>query len=147
MGKRGQKVCGNPNCRMVTGPRTLRCKACNYDFNVNKGITKIAKGLHGKETDWKELERGNYIKVISGTGPSWKLQYEKEDGSTEENLGYHGLFQVSKIFNDGLLCYPRGKNPETGACFIYMGPEKQSKVGTMLRPHKVRKVDSKYVRE
>lgn len=140
---RGRKIC--PSCGHATGPRSFTCPACSYEYNVQKGVTKLIKGKNGNSVeDWRELEVGDCIKVISGSGPYWPLNNVKEDGTDKEHFGYSGLFKIHRRNQDGLLCYPLDKK-NSGACFIYMGPKKESRLGAILRPHKIRKVDSKFI--
>lgn len=140
---RGKKVC--PDCGTETGPRAFCCPKCNYDYNIQKGATKLVKKKHGKRVeDWKELELGDCIKVISGSGPYWPLKEPREDGTDREPMGYSGLFKVHHKRTDGLLCYPLDKR-NSGACFIYMGPERESPIGSILKSHKIRKVERKYI--
>lgn len=148
---RGKKTCGNPACGFETGPRSYHCPKCGYDFKVQVGITKkqakVKKIRNGIKVNWNELNSGDYIKVVAGSGPYWPRNEPSEDGSMREPLGYSGVFRVHQKKREGLLCYPIGKTRESGACFIYMGPEKQSTIGSILKSHKIRKVEPKYVKD
>ena len=132
---RGKKVC--PKCNTETGPRSYTCTQCGYDFCVKKGESKRKNGRSGIKIDWRELKQGDYIRVLQGTGP----YHEGESG--RENLGYHGTFKVKFRDHEGIGAYP---TKGSGFCYIYMGEERPSKIAGVLRPHKVRKIDPKYIR-
>ncbi len=129
---RGQKTC--KQCGTQTGPRSYNCPECGYSFNVQKGITKRNRKRRGVQVNWRELQPGDFIRVLAGSGPYWPLP----DGEREP-MGYYGVFKVAHVHEDGLGCYPADKK-NSGFCFIYMGEKKQSKVGTTMVPHKIRKV-------
>ena len=138
MGKRGYKTC--KKCGTPTGPRAFTCKNCDSPFDINHGVNKRQRGRNGRDTDWKNLEKGDYIRVLSGSGPRWVTK----TGETIP-MGYHGLFRIKRVQPDGLLCFP-AENKQGEFSFIYMGPEKTSKIGSKLIPHKIRKVDPKFIR-
>ena len=129
---RGQKTC--KQCGAQTGPRSYKCPDCGYSFNVQKGITKRNRKRKGEKVNWRELQSGDFIRVLTGSGPYWPLP----DGEREP-MGYYGVFKVMHVHEDGLGCYPADKK-NSGFCFIYMGEKKKSKIGTTMVPHKIRKV-------
>lgn len=137
MGKRGEKIC--KKCKAPNGPRAFRCKACNASFDINR---------HGGEKknavlEWTELEKGQYIKVLAGSGPYW----QPPNSVHEEDrmyMGYHGIFSIFKVLQDGLLTIKATGEGRGGIYFIYMGPVMRSKqTGCYRQPHMIVKVKRK----
>jgi hypothetical protein len=130
---RGRKrcVCGN-----IVGVRTKICGACNTPFLFKPSFQKEQRN----EINWRELVRGDWIRVISGSGPYFPVEHE-DDVVENINTGYYGKFKVKSLEDNGIHAYPIGKQ-EAGHCFIYMGKEKVSKTGTVLKPHKIVKIKS-----
>ena len=127
---RGSKTC--PKCQCVTGPRSFKCK-CGYEFVFKpKSLRKDKNISKEKKIHWKELQKGDVIKVVTGSGPVWITE-----NSEEINMGYHGKFVVYSIGVNGIHAYPCHKTPESGRCYIYCGLETIGKSGTHLRPHKI----------
>jgi hypothetical protein len=131
---KGEKVC--PNCGVINkGVRTQKCTDCGYKFTffkTNMGLKKIE--------DWRDLQSGDYIKVISGSGPYYICSKDTEVANSGErvSLGHFGRFKVISIDSEGIHAH------QDGHCYIYMGEEKQSKkTGTFLSPHKIFKLNSK----
>ena len=123
---RGKKQC--LKCKQTWGPRKKIC-TCGYDFNVQKGASK----LNYKEIeDWTVLKRGDIIKSIQGHGP----YYDLGEGKTE-SFGYHGFFKVNRVLKEGLGVYPFNNNEtESGFCFLYMGEDNGGGI-TVKRAHKL----------
>lgn len=124
---RGHKQC--PKCSAVTGPRTKRCKKCGHEFLFRH---KIFKSANGHKINWRDLQRGDIIKVLKGSGPYQIINNEKHP------IGYYGKFRVHSIEDDGIHAYAIKKY--SGHSFIFMGKKRISKYGSILRPHKVRKL-------
>jgi hypothetical protein len=103
-------------------------------------VADSRKQLAHKEIDWKELKKNDVIKVISG-GPYWPAKNEE---SQPIPLGYHGIFAVSRIDDEGIHAYPiKAKTEGHGHCFIYLGPDKVMKSGTIMRKHNIVRVHRK----
>ena len=133
----GQKTC--KSCGTTTGPRAFRCSQCNTSFNIQKGMARRNRGRAGEDVEnWRELEKGDFIRAIAGSGPYWPCR----DG--DEPMGYHGLFRIRRVQRDGILCVAVCKR-NSGFCFLYMGDTMKSRAGSILRSHKIRKVDSKFI--
>jgi len=134
---RGQKTC--PDCGNTTGPRTYQCSNCQHKFTFKPaGLrTQIGKDIK----DWRELENGEIIRVVQGTGPVWRSHDEELE---EQSMGYAGLFRVVQVIDDGILAHSL-KSSDAGRVMIYMGEEERSKVDPRLlkRPHKLRKATKK----
>jgi hypothetical protein len=141
------KIC--QKCQQSNGVRTKNCCKCGTGFTIQgvkqpdlipstettikSSITQLVnrKLLKNTTIDWRVLKRGDVFKVTGGGG-RWKLL-----SGEIEFLGYKGIFKVSNIQNDGILAYPVKATRESGACFIYCGPKKILKSGTILCPHKI----------
>jgi hypothetical protein len=111
--QKGMKKC---KCGLFIKKRLMECPSCHTIFDLHKHI------------NWKELQRGNTIKVRGG--PFWKTK----DG-TRLPMGYKGKFKVRKIEDDAILAI--GLSGFNGFVYLYMGDKKISKYGTHLRPHKI----------
>ena len=61
---KGSKTCSK--CGYVTGPRAYICPKCNtpFDFALKTKRSKTTKFI--KEFDWKELSKGQTVKVGHG---------------------------------------------------------------------------------
>jgi hypothetical protein len=129
---RGKKSC--ESCGVQVGPRTKVCK-CGFQFTFTP---KFLRPEHGKEVDWHDLKPKDIIKVVQNTGPVWTTI-----DNEEINMGYSGTFEVHHIDHEYIHAIPKGRNNDSGRCLIYMGLEKQTKVGTLLRPHKIVKLKNK----
>jgi hypothetical protein len=79
--------------------------------------------------NWKDLEKGDVIKVFNGHGPHTMI-----DGQRHSIGAPGGLYRVSWLSPDGIHAYEGISH-----VFIYMGIEKKSLVGTSA-PHKIKKV-------
>lgn len=121
---RGQKVCSN--CKRIVGARSSNCKYCGFNFSTQ--IAKNSKCV----IDWHELDKGDYIKVLQGSGPYY---FNKLTGE-QECVSNSGRYKVVERKKDGLFCWSR-----TGFEFIYMGPPKKGSTGVInLQPHKILKL-------
>ena len=142
---RGHKTC--PQCKTQTGPRALKCKNCShvFIFKADKdeapktGRVSLETKLTGIEKvtdfDWKQLVRGDRIKVVQGSGP-----YFPVENSDPIPMGYAGKFTVLYIMKDGIHAYGNPKEGEGARCFIWMGEEGLSKHGVYRVPHKIIKL-------
>lgn len=129
---KGKKTC--PNCTNLCGPRAYVCKNCNHVFsfkitNKEKRTLKVVKDF-----DWKQLEKGDKIKV--GGGP-----YFLHSGELIP-MGYRGKFVVEKIDSKGIHAWGLDKN--AGFAHIYMGPDYQNpETGVWKVKHKILKLKKK----
>lgn len=126
---RGHKTC--KHCSATTGPRSLACPKCGKAFTFKND----AKVVQDKNFEWTQLVKGDLIKVVSGSGPTYK-------GAVEViAMGYRGIFRVSELDKNGIHAYPV-KAHEAGHCFIVMKPI-TSACGLVIKPHRVRKLKTK----
>ena len=126
---KGKKEC--PQCKRSNAVRSLKC-SCGFEFRKPKHEKVVTiKKLSKKISSWQELKKGDRIKVISGSGPIW----EKEDGTTE-CIGHYGKFTVISLEKYGI----HAKEHRYGHAFIYMGPERKTSFGSILRSHRVVRV-------
>lgn len=109
---RGKKSC--PQCGVETGPRAYTCKNCGHEYTVK--TKKRRKRKKWESVDWKELEKGDIIKVKTGTGPF----YTTKDGEYC-SMGVFGLFRVDRLIDDGIFAYPHKNKSHSGYSYIYMG--------------------------
>ena len=129
---KGKKTC--PNCNNLCGPRAYVCKNCNHVFsfkitNKEKRTLKVVKDF-----DWKQLEKGDKIKV--GGGP-----YFLHDGELIP-MGYRGKFVVERVDNKGIHAWGLDKN--AGFAHIYMGSDYQNpETGVWKVKHKILKLKRK----
>jgi hypothetical protein len=133
--KRGQKLC--KNCNNTNGARAHVCKHCATEFVSNNKPTsgKIKKKKvkkYEEVADWRELQKGDRIKVIGRSG-----NYYVGDNGDRQYLIDAGVYTVQDKDELGLKVYDGGYG------YIYMGPEKRSDViPNMYRsPHKIVKVN------
>jgi hypothetical protein len=129
---KGKKSC--PDCGTLTGPRAYVCRNCNHIFsfkmsNKEKRTTKIIKNF-----DWKQLEKGDKIKV--GGGPYFL------HGGELIPMGYRGKFVVERIDDKGICGW--GLDKSAGFAHIYMGPDYQNpETGVWKVKHKILKLKKK----
>jgi len=124
----GRKRCDV--CKTIVGVRTKIC-VCGARFLFKPSFLKETRNA----VDWQSLKRGDEIRVLAGSGPSYPVT---RDNDTIElvNIGYYGKFRVHFVDDDGVHAYNIGKQ-ESGRCHIYMGCSKTLKSGTLLEPHKI----------
>lgn len=110
---KGSKTCSK--CGFVTGPRAYICPKCNtpFDFALKTKRSKTTKFI--KEFDWKELSKGETVKV---TGGPYYLTGDKE----YIPMGHNGVFSVHSVDNNGVIGY----NKKDGFCHLWMGKDEQS---------------------
>ena len=131
---RGQKLC--KHCKTVNAARSHKCKNCGKFF-ISKNTP-----IKNEVKDWKQLEVGQQIKIIQGTGPYYVCASESDDYKAGEKvyMGCKGKYEVRKITGNGLLCCGIGKN-NTGIDFVYMGEKtKSSSTGIIRAPHRIVKI-------
>lgn len=116
------------NCQERNGVRSMLCSKCKTPFGV-KVEKRIAKFTRSKSCEISELEKDDLIKVSGG--PVWITQ--KGD---EISLGESGKFRVVTV--DENVIWAVGLEDRLPTC-IYVGPEYESKSGSLMRPHKVTK--------
>jgi len=112
-------------CGSQCGVRSVTCPDCNKKFPTK---TKREKALKPKceDVDWKDLRKGDTIKVLVGTGP----YYENSNGRTY--MGLAGKYTVLSIEKEGFFV-----DDGIGRAFCYMGETKPGVVG-IKEAHKVK---------
>jgi len=133
---KGKKAC--EKCGKVTGPRAYFCKGCNTPF-VFKAKSKEAKNTKIiRDFNWKELVKGDKIKVAGGP-------YYLSHGQEFIPMGYRGRFIVESVDEHGIRAY--GLDKFSGFCHIYMGVDIQNKeTGVWKIKHKMIKLKPKEVK-
>ena len=129
--KRGQKICRK--CKSINAARSRVCKECGTPF--------IAKNtpIKNEVKNWKELESGQQIKIIQGTGPYYICSSASDEYDAGEKIymGCKGKYEVREVRGNGLLCCGMGKN-NTGIDFVYMGEKEFSQsTGIIKAPHRI----------
>ena len=103
---RGKKVC--VHCNEINGVRSFECKNCGQAFKMKKP----PKGIRKKKVeDFKSLQRGDWIKVVGGSGP----YYTDRDGEKHYMVD-RGKYIVEYTDSEGIHAYG-----ETGYNYLYMG--------------------------
>jgi len=134
---KGRKTC--PSCgSMENGPRSYVCKNknCNHVFsfkmtNKEKRTLKVVKDF-----DWKQLEKGDKIKV--GGGPYFL------HGGELIPMGYRGKFIVERVDSKGIHAWGLDKN--AGFAHIYMGEDYQNPETLVWKvKHKILKLKKKEI--
>jgi hypothetical protein len=103
---RGQKLCGS--CGTINGVRAFTCKSCEAEFSMKKFRRGLRKVL---VRDFKTLERGDVIRVTSGSGP-----YYTDQQGERQYMVDRGKYTVMSIIEEGLNVLG-----EKGHSFLYMG--------------------------
>lgn len=120
---KGSKQC--PDCSKSVGVRTKTCD-CGYKFLFKPSLKKKRGKL---VKDCRELEKGDEIKIIQGSGSYAITQNGEKVYFTER-----GRLKVNEKQNDGLCVY--GKH---GFSFLYMGePMYCMETNTYRNPHKLK---------
>lgn len=122
---RGFKLC--EKCHSNQGVRTRKCKICGNEFpppqpKINFKNKRKAKT---EKVNWKELSKGDKIKVRGGSVYN------------SHTIPRRGIFIVKKVDEDGIHAYPLKGG---GHAFINMTQTGLNKFGFYNEPHKVRKV-------
>lgn len=116
-------------CGEKNPARIRKCKKCDATFAFKIKRKDIAK--KEKISDWKELQKGDYIKVKGGP-----VFLDKE--KNEIPMGYTGTFSVLSLDKNGIIAH--GKDKSCGFCHIWMGKEQVSYSGVIKKPHKIYKI-------
>lgn len=104
--KRGQKIC--VHCDTVNGVRSYECKNCGQEFKMKKA----PKGIRKKQIDdFKSLNKGDWIKVVGGSGP-----YHIDQEGEKTYLVERGKYKVDRVDDIGIHAYGN-----TGYNYLYMG--------------------------
>lgn len=131
---RGQKLCSLCNC--VNAARQRVCKKCKNSFDA-KNIP-----IKSEVIEWSQLKRGEFIKIIIGTGPYFLTKKETEFSQAGEKIcmGDNGVFIVDKIDDNGIHVYG-ATNQNGGYSFLYMGTPYQSEAtGLYYEKYRIKKV-------
>lgn len=134
---RGQKLC--KACNGVCAARSQKCKHCGEPF-IRKNTP-----IKNEIKNWKELDSGQEIKIIQGTGPYYICSSDSEERRAGEKIymGCKGKYIVREVKGNGLLCYGIGKN-NTGIDFVYMGDKEISQsTGVIKAPHRIVKLKAR----
>ena len=132
------KTC--PKCNAPNALRVRVCK-CGHEFYISKKNIKPPKRpkrqkkwIRLDHDKWQELQRGNVIKIIKGSGP---FRIKKIDGKKyKKYTGYRGLFRVWSHDKTGLHVYGIGKNG--GHSYLQMRQKKYNETtGEYSRPYKL----------
>ena len=129
---RGQKICSK--CNTANGPRAFACKECSSPFvfkakSKEQRTTKIIKDFN-----WKELEKGDKIKVTGGPYFVFKGEFIP--------MGYRGKFIVESVDTQGIRAW--GLDKQSGFAHIYMGKDIQNRdTGIWKVKHKIMKIKQK----
>ena len=129
--KRGQKVCSK--CNQINASRQKCCKFCSNPFVMKQHQRK------DQITEWQDLNNGQYIKVLQGSGPYYISKKEAEGYSIGDKIcmGDTGVYKVVNTVQDGIIAY--GVSIKNGGfTYLYMGDKKKSvKTGLFLEPYKI----------
>ena len=142
--KAPQKEC--PECSTLVHARVSFCRNCNHTFYVKKNVQQelLAK-------NWRDLQAGDIIKAISGSGPYF---LSRDKVGERIMLGQKGNFEVLEICDQGprscgILArqlFPRGRKSHYRE-YIYMGESFYNEdMSTHMEPHKIKvikKLESK----
>ena len=133
MGK-GQKKC--PECSVINGARAYQCKSCDYAFPNKYGKVRYSKR---PVRDWRELKRGDCVRVVGGSGS----YYESQDTGERTYMASKGKYRVDSLTGNGIVAYGIGKN-NTGCEFIYMGEHTKSPLCDNMykSPHKLIRINA-----
>ena len=129
--KRGQKLC--KECKQVNAARQRICKWCGTKFALTN------KKMRGEITNWKDLQKGEVVRVINGTGPYYVFTRDCSEGNEGDriSLGAKGSYIVHEIDQDGIHCYG-ASHRNSGFTFVYMGKEEfRESTNIHRRPHRL----------
>lgn len=128
--KRGYKNC--PECNELNGARKYECDHCGFIFKVRP----IDPNTNFK---WYELNKGDQIKVLQGSGP-----YYINDRGERVYISDSGPYIVESIDEFGIKAFGVGKNNH-GFSYIYMGPDCKSPIvpSVTRSAHKIIKIQHK----
>jgi len=120
------KVCHK--CQTENGVRSRRCNKCDAAFAF-KVKSKNQPSL--TKTDWRELKKGDKIKVISGAGPHVIIDEVKHYIGVKP-----GIYNVYKLDDSGIHLYDSG-----GHSYLQMIEPKKS-LG-IYEKYKIRQIRNK----
>ena len=145
--KAPQKEC--PECNTLVHARVSFCNNCKHTFYIKKNAKQdlLAK-------NWRELQAGDIIKVISASGPYYLSKTRtNDDGSPLKiMMGQKGRFEVVEIYGhdrpDGCGIVGRQVNSRGYRSnvieYIYMGKSWYNEdLSIHERPHKIRVLKKK----
>ena len=134
--KKPEKICNE--CGTLSHARSSACKNCGYVFYVKKKELEVQLAK-----DWRNLQAGDVIKVVSGSGPYYM---SKDKPGEKIMMGQKGRFEVTEIHDGGAKCcgifahqlYGRSGKSHYRE-WIYMGESYYSEeVSLHKEPHKIR---------
>jgi hypothetical protein len=103
---RGKKLC--IHCNEINGVRSFECNKCGQAFKMKKG----PKGIRKKRIeDFKSLNKGDWIKVVGGSGP-----YHIDSEGERTYLVERGKYKVEHTDSEGIHAYG-----DSGYNYLYMG--------------------------
>ena len=134
--KKPEKVC--PECNTANHARSSNCKECDYMFYLRKGDREVQLAK-----DWRDLQPGDIIKVITGSGPYW---LSKDKPGEKIMVGQKGRFEVVEIYDNGpTSCGITGRQLNTRGRrssvteFIYMAePNYDKELSNHNEPHRIK---------
>jgi ribosomal protein L40E len=133
---RGQKICNK--CSTANGPRAFVCKHCNQQFSFKAKSKEQKTTKLVRDFNWKELERGDKIKVSGG--PYFVFNGEFIP------MGYRGKFVVESVDAQGIRAW--GLDKQSGFAHIYMGKDIQNRdTGIWKVKHKILKIKKKEIQQ
>tara|TARA_Y100000401_G_C8310261_1_gene219332 strand:- start:52 stop:477 length:426 start_codon:yes stop_codon:yes gene_type:complete len=135
--KRGQKIC--KKCNAICAARSRICKECGAAF-ISKNTP-----IKNEVKDWKSLEKGDWLKVVQGTGPYFTCTRSTDEGSAGDKIymGSKGKYEVVKVVRDGIMCKGLGRK-NCGLEFVYMGEKNFSEyTGITKEPHRIVKLKTR----
>jgi len=126
MGSRGTKLCNQ--CGGGNGCRAFNCKHCDHPFKMKK-LRKRPRLQ--SNFDWTELNQGDVVRVVGGSGP-----YYKHKNGDKEYLTDRGIYYIVDVCAEGLSVQ---SHKGGGREFLYMGAVCKSPWCTNLyrSPHKL----------
>ena len=136
--KRGKPEKSCPECDYINHARSSNCKSCDYQFYVRKN-----KQREIMAANWKELQTGDVIKCVIGSGPYF---LSKDHVGEKIYMGQKGTFEVEEIIdknktNCGIMGRKLLSAGRKGFSreYIYMGESHyDEKLGIHREPHKIR---------
>jgi len=137
--KAPQKEC--PECKSLVHARVSFCRKCKHTFYIKKNVKRelLAK-------NWRDLEAGDIIKVITGSGPYY---LSKDRAGEKIMMGQKGKFEVLEIVDSGpRTCGIYGRHmvriPTHHREWIYMGESYFNETySTNEEPHRIKVIKKK----
>jgi hypothetical protein len=136
--KRGKPEKACPECNHINHARSSNCKSCDHMFYVRKNVREVELAKN-----WHDLEPGDIIKVITGSGPYF---LSKDKPGEKIMLGKKGKFEVVEIWDGGprncgivgRQLYTRGRKANVRE-YIYMGePFYNEELCNHNEPHRIK---------